>query len=114
MVRHDQSGLLYTNFDSTPLTIFKGTILGHVRSLETASSLSWADASEDIKALFGATQNSSLAMTAVEVFNPHQTDILPDNIASHELQRGIFQENPRPRPTRPSQSTMRLVARILA
>jgi len=48
-------------------------------------------------------QNSSLAMTAVEVFNPHQTDILPDNIASHELHRGIFQENPRPRPI-PAQS----------
>ena len=103
MVQHDQSGLLYTNFDSIPLTIFKGTILGHDRSLETASSLSWAGASEEIKVLFGATQNSSLAMTAVEVFNPHQTDILPDNIASHELQQGIFQENPRPRPI-PAQS----------
>jgi len=103
VVRHDQSGLLYTNFDSTPLSIFKGTILGHVRLLETASSLSWAGASEDIKALFGITQNSSLAMTAVEAFNPHQTDILPDNIASHELQQGIFQENPRPRPI-PAQS----------
>jgi len=104
VVRHDQSGLLYTNFDSTPLTIFKGTILGHVHSLETASSLSWDDASEDMKALFGATQSSSLAMTAMEVFNPHQMDILPDKDTDHELlQRNIFQDNPRPRPV-PAQS----------
>jgi len=39
VLRHNQKDLLYTNFAGEPLTIFKGTVLRHVRSLESSSSL---------------------------------------------------------------------------
>ena len=98
VVRHDQKGLLYTNFETMPLTIFKGSVLGHVRSLETSASLAWPDASNDIKALFGVTRKASLAFTATEVFDPHQTDGLPVSEGpEHEL-HGTLQGEPRPRP----------------
>lgn len=86
VLHHNQKGLLYTNFNSTPLTIFKGTVLGHVRSLESSSSLAWADASEDIKALFGFTHEVSLALVATDVFDPHRTDEADsaDAIAAHQ------------------------------
>jgi len=74
VLRHNQKELLYTNFADRPLTIFKGTVLGHIRSLETSSSLSWEDTSKDIKALFGTTHETTYALTAAEVFDPHQTD----------------------------------------
>jgi len=74
VLRHNQKELLYTNFADRPLTIFKGTVLGHVRSLETSSGLSWKDASKDIKALFGSTRETTYALTATEVFGLHQTD----------------------------------------
>jgi len=104
VVRHDQKGLLYTNFEATPLTIFKGLVLGHVHSLETSASLAWADASNDIKALFGVTCKASLAFTATEVFDPHRTDRLTVSDApDHDLHDALRSE-PRPRPV-PTLST---------
>ena len=98
VVRHYQKSLLYTNFEAMLLTIFKGLVLGHVRSLETSASLAWLDASNDIKALFGVTCKSSLAFTATEVFDPHQTDGLPvSNGPRHEL-HGTLRGEPRPQP----------------
>ena len=87
VLRHNQKELLYTNFADKPLTIFKGTLLGHVRSLDSSSSLAWEDASKDMKALFGTASSSILAMTAAEIFNPHQTDTvnLGDTTAAHSV-----------------------------
>jgi len=104
VVRHDQKGLLYTNFEATPLTIFKGSVLGHVRSLETSASLAWADASNDIKALFGVTRKASLAFTATEVFNPHRTDGLTVSDAPDHDLHDALRSKPRPRPV-PTLST---------
>jgi len=39
VLRHNQRERLYTNFADKPLTIFKATVLGHVRSLDSSSSL---------------------------------------------------------------------------
>jgi len=74
VLRHNKRELLYTNFAEKPLTIFKGTVLGHVQSLESSSSLTWEDTSKDMKALFGTASDAVLAMSAMEIFNPHQTD----------------------------------------
>ena len=103
VVRHNQKGLLYTNFDDRLLTIFKGSLLGHVRSLETSVSLAWMDASKDIKALFGITRDGgacdvSLAFTVAEVFEPHRTDESPAvNAPDGEWYEA--RPEPRPRPT---------------
>ena len=103
VVQHNQKGLLYTNFDDRPLMIFKGSLLGHVCSLETSASLAWTDASIDIKALFGITRDGgacdvSLAFTVAEVFEPHRTDESP----AVDAPDGEWYEarpEPRPRPT---------------
>ena len=85
VLRHNQRELLYTNFADKLLTIFKGTVLGHVRSLDSSSSLIWEDASKDMKALFGTASSPILAMTAAEIFNPHQTDTVdPDDTAAFD------------------------------
>jgi len=87
VLRHNQRELLYTNFTDKPLTIFKGTVLGHVRSLDSSSSLAWEDAARDMKALFGAASSLTLAMTATGIFNPHQTDTvnLGDTATAHSV-----------------------------
>ena len=100
VLRHDQKELLYTNFADKPLTIFKGTVLGHVCSLESTSSLAWEDASKDVKALFGTAREATIALTATEVFNPHQTDGVNPEDASD-----IFRKDTRPWPM-PTQSKL--------
>ena len=100
VLRHNQKELLYTNFANRPLMIFKGTVLGHIRSLETSSSLSWEDASKDIKALFGTTRETTYALTAAEVFDLHQTD---DSSPDRAGVAGVFLEDTRPCPI-PAQS----------
>jgi len=99
VLRHNQKELLYTNFADNPLTIFKGTVLGHVTSLESSTSLSWEGASTDIKALFGTARDVALAMTATEIFNSHQVDTVNPNEVPDEL----FNNKTRPRPL-PAQS----------
>jgi len=90
VLRHNRKELLYTYFADKPLTIFKGTVLGHVRSLESSSSLLWEDASKDIKVLFRTAPETTYALTAAEVFDPHQTDgSSPDSTA------GIFRNDKR-------------------
>jgi len=98
VVRHDQQGLLYTNFESTPLTIFKGSVLGHVRSLETSAGVAWADASNDIKALFGVMHQASLAFTGAKVFDPHQNNEPPMFDAPGQDLLDTLRSEPRPRP----------------
>jgi len=100
VIWHNQKGLLYTNFDDRPLMIFKGSLLGHVCSLETSASLAWTDASKDIKALFGITQDGgacdvSLAFTVAEVFEPHRTDESP---AVDAPDGEWYEARPEPRP----------------
>jgi len=86
VLRHNQRELLYTNFADKPLTICKGTVLRHVCSLDSSSSLSWEDASKDMKALFGTASSPILAMTGAEIFNPHQTDTVDlDDTAAFDL-----------------------------
>ena len=94
VLRHNQKELLYTNFADKPLTNFKGTVLGHIHSLESSSSLPWEDASKDIKALFGTARNDALAMTATEIFDPHQMDTVYLNETPDEL----FIDKTRPHP----------------
>jgi len=98
VVRHDQKGLLYTNFETMPLTIFKGSVLGHVHSLETSANLAWPDTSNDIKALFGVTRNALLVFTATEVFDPHQNDKLTISDAPGQDDHDTLRGEPRPRP----------------
>jgi len=96
---YNQKELLYTNFADRPLTIFKGTVLGHVQSLESSADLAWDDVSKDIKALFGNARDITLAMAAAEIFNPHQMDTVDPNENTGEL----FCTKTRPRPV-PAQS----------
>jgi len=85
VLRHNQRELLYTNFADSPRTIFKGTVLGHVCSHDSSSSLAWEDALKDMKPLFGTASRPILAMTVVEILIPHQTDAVnPDDTAEFD------------------------------
>jgi hypothetical protein len=54
----EQRAVLFTNLNDTPLTIFHNTILGHVESVQKAHHAAWEEATNEVNAFLGATEEA--------------------------------------------------------
>jgi hypothetical protein len=98
---HDQKNVMFTNAQDTDLTLFRGTMIGHLESTESEQVAVWHEAAQEVRGFLGISRavsavTAALAFSAAArpTFNPEvESDMsLPERADSFPL------EAPRPRP----------------